>query len=628
MRSKTSCFNKTVFRKNLTRFAPVWGVYTLCLVVGILMLYSNGDTMKQFYFARHMTTLPEVMAIVNLVYAAVVAQLLFGDLYNSRMCNMLHAFPLRRETWFFTNLLSGFVFSLVPTLIMALVAFPLLTDSLFQGATALSWCVFLASNLQFICFFGMAVFCAMVVGNRFTMLAGYGLLNAGAMIGYWLVDTVYTPMLYGVITPARLASNLTPFNHMIDIPYIETSADLYDLREQFGEQLQGAFATFTITDNWWHLWMLAGVGLLFALLGLGLYRIRDLECAGSAVAFPVLQPVFQVFCAVFCAAAAQFVLYVVFLGEEGRNFWILAFGLVVGWFIAQMLLERSTRVFQLKNVYGLAALAAVLAVSLWLTHVDILGIETRLPDAGKVTKVTIDGLEFMEKEDIENLIALQKDAVQHRAETPGVYVQENGEWIPYMDDYSDIIEEGNPDNLYTYVPNVYLTYEMENGKQIRRMYNIWADSEYVRSEAGRIAESYLTRWEAMNRKVVINGVEHDALELALENLWSIYVEYMDDDHARRELATEENARSLIAAIQADCAEGNMAQSRFYHSGHFRVESEYAENGYAEFTSMYIGINGKEYGWSIDVFPDSVHTLQWLEDHGVLNVEVCPENIPY
>ena len=37
MRSRTSCFNKTVFRKNLLRFAPVWGVYTLCLVVGILL---------------------------------------------------------------------------------------------------------------------------------------------------------------------------------------------------------------------------------------------------------------------------------------------------------------------------------------------------------------------------------------------------------------------------------------------------------------------------------------------------------------------------------------------------------------------------------------------------------------
>ena len=55
MRSRTSCFNATVFRKNLLRFAPVWGVYTLCLVMGILLMYTNGGDMKQYYFARHMT---------------------------------------------------------------------------------------------------------------------------------------------------------------------------------------------------------------------------------------------------------------------------------------------------------------------------------------------------------------------------------------------------------------------------------------------------------------------------------------------------------------------------------------------------------------------------------------------
>ena len=37
MKSKTSFFNKTVFKKNLTRFAPVMAVYTLCLILGMMM---------------------------------------------------------------------------------------------------------------------------------------------------------------------------------------------------------------------------------------------------------------------------------------------------------------------------------------------------------------------------------------------------------------------------------------------------------------------------------------------------------------------------------------------------------------------------------------------------------------
>ncbi len=624
MRSRTSCFNKTVFRKNLLRFAPVWGVYTLCLVVAVLLLYSNGGTMKQFHFAYHMTQLEEIMAVVNLFYAPIVAQLLFGDLYNSRMCNMIHAFPLRRESWFLTNVLSGFAFSLVPTLIMALLSFPLLAGSLFENAMSLSWWIFLASNLQFACFFGMAVFCVMVVGNRFTMLAAYGLLNAGAMIVYWLIDTVYTPMLYGVITPTQLTFTLTPMYHMTNFPYIQTSADLYQLREIFGEELKGAVATFTITDQWWRLWVLAAAGLVFALLGLVLYKIRNLECAGSAVAFPILRPVFQVCCAVFVAAAAQFFLYN-FIGMNQRNFLILSVGLVAGWFIGKMLTEHTTRVFNLKNFYGPAALAAVFAVSLWLTHVDILRIETRLPQAEKIEYVAFSGRQFTETEDIDKLLRLHADALEHRAESSGTYVLVDGEWVHYIDNNSHLIDEENPDNQYTYVDSIRLTYKMENGKIINRRYYIWMDTRYVESEAGRIAEGYFTQWDTINsRTVTINGVEHKRLDLILENVKSIYVDYMEEGDRQLELAKD--ADSLIAAIKADCAEGNMAQNYIYHSGSFRMEDEFTETGYRYHSELGISIGGEKYSWWVSVYPDSVHTLRWMKDHGVLMAEITDQDL--
>ena len=624
MRSKKSCFNQTVFRKNLTRFAPVWGGYTLCLVVGILILYGNGGTMKQFHFAQNMTELVEIMAVVNLLYAPIVAQLLFGDLYSSRMCNMLHAFPLRRESWFVTHVVSGFAFSLVPTLIMALLATPLLADSLFEGAVSLGWWIFLASNLQFVCFFGMAVFCVMVVGNRFTMAAAYGLLNAGAAIAWWLIDTVYTPMLYGIVTPTQLMNQLTPMYHMTNLPYIQTSASLYDLRELFGEQLKGAVATFTITENWWRLWVLAGVGLAFSLLGLVLYKIRHLECAGSAVAFPILRPVFEVLCAVFVAAAAQFFL-INFLGLGQRNFLILTVGLVVGWFIGKMLTEHTTRVFRLQNFCGLAALAAVVAVSLWLTHVDLLKIETRLPDPEKIRYIQFGGQKYTQQEDIDQLQQLHAAALDQRAEEAGVYTLVDGEWVLGFAD----TDPNDPENRYTYVDSCNLTYEMENGKLIKRRYYIWMDNNEVSSEAGRIAESYLTRWETVNdRTVKVNGVEYNRLDLVLQDLKGIYVDYMEDQVLQKKLATESNARSLIAAIQADCAEGNMAQSYMYHSGSFRMEDEYAETGYRNFPELGISLSGDKYTWWISIYPDSVNTLRWLKTHGALPVEVRSENIAW
>lgn len=632
MRSRTSCFNKTVFKKNLLRFAPVWGVYTLCLVVGILLIYGNGGVNKRFYFAYHMADMVAIMAVVNLIYAPIVAQLLFGDLYSSRMCNMLHAFPLRRESWFLTNVLSGLTFSLVPTFIMAALSFPLLAGSIFEGAMSLSWWIFLASNLQFFCFFGMAVFCVMVVGNRFTMLAAYGLLNAGAAIAYWLINTVYTPMLYGVITPEQLMNNLTPVYHMVRHPYIQITTDFYQLRELFGDDLKGAIATYAITENWWRLWVLAGVGIVFSLMGLVLYKIRDLECAGSAVAFPILRPVFQVCCAVFVAAAAQFFLYN-FLGMYQRNFLILTVGLVTGWFIGKMLTEHTTRVFTMHNFCGLAALAAVCAVSLWLTHVDILRIETRLPDAEKIKYVQYAGRKFTDREDIDNLLRLHADALEHRAEDAGTYVLIDGQWIGcFGENYDKYVKdvEDSSKFQYTYVDSVSLTYELESGKLIKRRYNIWTDTEYVESEAGRISESYLTQWDTINsRTVTIDGVEHKRLDLILKNVEGIHVDYMENsgrnlDELAKELA--EDADSLIAAIKADCAAGNMAQNYVYHSGSFRYEDEYSETGYRYQSELGISISGEKYSWWVSVYPDSEHTLRWLENHGVLMAEITDQDL--
>ena len=628
MRLKTSCFNATVYRKNLARFAPVWGVYGLSLVVGILLLYSNGGTAKAFHFASHMTQLVEIMGVVNLCYAPLIAQLLFGDLYNSRMCNMLHAFPLRRENWFITNVLSGLTFSLVPTAAMCLVALPLLAGSIFEGATSLAFWIFLAGNLQFVCFFGMAVFAAMCVGNRFTMAAGYGLLNAGALIAYWLIDTVYTPMLYGVITPTQLMSKLTPMAHITEYSYIKTSASLYDLRELFGNDLKGAVATFTITGEWWRLWVLAAVGVVFALLGLVLYRHRDLECAGDAVAFPVLVPVFQVLCAIFVAAAAQMFLCT-FTGMSEQSFLVLTVGLVVGWYIGKMLLERSTRVFTLKNSYGLAALAAVFAVSLWMTHVDLFRIETRLPQAESIKSVTFGGRQFEEQADIENFLRLNRDALENRNENWGTFVWVDGEWIQHIDTNADRIDEENENNRYTYVDSVNLVYELHNGKLIRRRYNIWMDNQYVSSEAGRIANDYLTRWDTINsRTITVNGVEYNRLDYVLQNVKSLYVDYMEEGDLQTKLATEENVRSLVAALQADCAEGHMAQNDYYHTGYFRMEEEAVEKGYYDFTSLGISIGGKEYTWWISIYADSRHTIKWLKDHDLLVPEVRTGNIYY
>ena len=622
MQSKTSFFNQAVYKKNLARFAPVWGLYTLCLVMGVVLLYVNGGSFKQFHFANHyISELFYITGALNLIYALVVAQLLFGDLFNSRMCNMLQAFPIRRESWFVTNVVSGLSFSLVPTGLMALVSVPLLLDSMFENAVALAFWVFLASNLEFLCFFGMAAFAAMCTANRFTMAAGYGLLNAGALIAYWLIDTVYTPMLYGVITPTALMWNLTPVYHMSEFRFLETEFSLWDLRDLYGDKLDGVTLTYTVTDNWWHLWLVAGVGVVFLVLALVLYQKRDLECAGDAVAFTWLVPVFEVLCAVFVATAAQYSLENV-LGFQDVSRWMLLLGLTVGWYLAKMLVERSARVFRLQNGKGLVVLAAVFALSLGLTHFDVLGIEDSVPQAAKVKNVMF-GTDWtsyrtLEKpEDIEAMLGLHKAALTERAEDSGTYLQGyDGSWVRYVDTNDHLYNKDDETLPIRKAAQVSLSYELDNGKIIKRRYNVWTDSE-----AGRITEDYLNSWDALNP--IYRGEQKTQLERVMEEFAGFRVGYAEPPLP--EICLEKHkAVELLLYMDLDRLEGDMAPHPYFHTGVFRYKDVWSESGYSEAPSVSICIEGRESSWYVEIYADAVHTIRWLQNQGLLDWEVRPE----
>ena len=126
-------------------------------------------------------------------------------------------------------------------------------------------------------------------------------------------------------------------------------------------------------------------------------------------------------------------------------------------------------------------------------------------------------------------------------------------------------------------------------------------------------------------------MEYNRLDLVQENIQGIYVDYMDikgQDTRPQQAALAQDVDSLIAAMKADCAAGNMAQSYMYHTGSFRMEDDYSEKGYYDFPELGISISSENYNWWVSIYPDSIHTLEWMREHGVLNMEVRPESVPY
>lgn len=443
MKLRTSFCNSGVIRKNITRFAPLWGIY---LAGGLLVMLTLLAGSEPNTAAENLATTIGPFSIINLIYAAICAQMLFGDLYNTRMCNALHATPLRREAWFFSHVFSGLLFSVVPHLIFTLLLLPLLQEVWF-----VAWLWLLGMLLEFLFFFGVAVFSAMCAGNRLAMTAVYGILNFGSMIALWFVTSIYEPLMFGISVPQEAFGDFCPVATMTTNVELLIFGRIKNTRPNTGMtwQYQG------LGEGWGYLILCAVLGIAFLGAALVLYRRRKLECAGNFMAVKGLEPIF----AVVFALCAGCVFAVVGQAFNGEYLIFLVVGMVIGWFVGQMLLRRTVKVFQWKTFVKLGILGLALGVSLLLTHLDPLGVTRWVPAPEKVAQVEVGfGREIYTNSANYVLIANPEE------------IQE------LVDAHQQIVSDG-PEAGTGRFQRIAIRYQMKDGRQVNRSYTIYEDSK-------------------------------------------------------------------------------------------------------------------------------------------------------
>ena len=187
-----SFFNGTVLKKDLTRFLPLWVIY---LILGLLVA-SKCIGARYDSAAQILLNSMRLLSFVVCVYALVTAQLLFGELFSEKLCNSIHALPVRREGLFITHFTAGMIMGIGPMLLSAPIA--MISMGRFWYL-ALLWVAGMA--MLFLLFFGMAVFCMLCSGNRIAGVALYGLLNIISLVALWFFDSFFMDQLYGLCAP-------------------------------------------------------------------------------------------------------------------------------------------------------------------------------------------------------------------------------------------------------------------------------------------------------------------------------------------------------------------------------------------------------------------------------------------
>ena len=519
MRSSLSFCNRTVLVKNVRRFAPLWAMYLAAmLLIGPVMLsrqYFDGSVYSRVQdAAEYMEALVYSGWFFSFFYALLCAVMCFKYLHSTRSAYMLHALPVDRSTYYCTNVLTGLLFALVPMLLSVLLCLALLLMFGVSNAFGLALGLLLQWALQYLCFFGIAVFCMMLTGRTVIGVLTYlAVCGIGTVLPLLICNTI-EPLFYGFTFEPETFLHFSPILHVFESKAVSVTAP---------QPL---------------VWVYAAIGAALLVLGWLHYRRRHIERVGDAMIYGWAKIVFLVLFTALCAFTIGWILWMIFsdFDEDAICRMYLPFllclwaGCFVGWFGAQMMLKRSVRVFEKRNWLGFGIAAAVLCVF-------VLSLQRRVPAKDSVESVEVSAGWWEKRVSPETEAQLEKVLQIHRA-----LVECRPDWAE--GDTSDYWSDGLS------FSRVSITYRLKNGLTVRRRYEI------PDTDAGADASQLLTE---LYRDSQVCAAYYRELTLRLRKTASAtLLEYRTkDDDTDREAVLQVSMEQLYTALVSDAREGRL-----------------------------------------------------------------------
>ena len=587
MQSKIWSFNPTLFRKNLTRFWPLWGLasfigalFPLALMMGLLRGGGpeSAAELTQLYYAVVSYAVP----VISLIYAVLCAMAVWSYLYSPRSVGLLHTLPIRREGLFLTNFAAGLTMTLLPYAVTGALS---VAVSLAFGrfdAVGLGVTVLAVAGESFF-YFASATFVAFITGNAFAMPPLYFLLHFLAVILEFLLSALARSFLFGYDGYGGAAQWLSPtvylqnqlgcLNHFTEVERVSSSGERY---------LVDVLAAVE-PENFHLIALYALAGVALTVLALALYRRRRSETAGDVVAVGALRPVFRYGVAALTALAGGQLLYELFwypiqMGRYGAPLPMLACLLVAGW-------------------KGLLAVALGCCAVCGVLRFDLLGITARVPALSEVSAVS-----FRAADNSYTLYAGQDDALIE--ELRAVHQAVIGD-----EDYVRRMENGGYDVADPWAAaetwdSLSVIYTLKSGGSVERWYSLPLTRERLET-AGTYDHllDQLVNSDALKRKRL--HLDDPSYQV---NSGSLYVDHQNQGY---DLGSRE-AETILAAVGRDLENGNWGQYDWFR---------WTDSGdYAMDLSFTILADGREEGrdWiDLNLTPAMTETAQCLLDLGLV-----------
>jgi ABC-2 type transport system permease protein len=436
MQSRTSLFNKEMVLQVGRNVGWISVIYFLVLFFAmplkIMMMYS-GENYRDFMPVQRLFDLEFFIQFIMFITVPVVmAIFLYRFLHVKQAADLIHSLPLKRQQIFHFYTLTGFVFLIIPVILIALITVVIHSvydlNLYFQLEDILRWTgIVILFNAVF---FLSGVFVAMVTGISvvqgvltYIMLlfpAGFTLLiiyNLGLML-YGFPSDYYQ---------IRNIEYLSPISHL---SFLES--------ETLSARAVLLYSAFVV---------------IIYVLSLLIYKKRRIEAASEAIAFRSLKIVFKygvAFCMMLLGG-------MYFDAMQNKFAWLIfgyAAGGIIGYFLAEMVLQKTWRVFG--RVKGLGYYAVAMAAIILITQA-FSPYERKVPALEEIKSVTY-----------ANHIYIEPD---ERLVPKPLFQEENIEAVRKF--HETIIRNGKRNEHGMELQEYALfIYELKNGEKVVRQYTI------------------------------------------------------------------------------------------------------------------------------------------------------------
>ena len=596
MTSKTSLFNKGIYKSNVKRFA--WGsvLYFVLLFVmsGFLVLMSVNVKDVSFDMAHNGGVpllyqqpyiLPSIVTAAGV--SAVVALLIFRFVHSKKQSIFTHSLPVCRTANFISSLAAAFTLMFVPLILNTLILVILSVTryaAFFTVGSCFGW-----MGVNMLCLFIMfsvAVFAAMLTGNSFAAVALNGLMHC-----FLIIIAAGFGQLAEVFLHGYASSN--PIYHFL------AERNFFTVIFEMASHLQ----TITNVGN------IVFCAVLSVALYIGayvLYRLRRMETVEDVAAFKCLNPIFK-YLVTFLASISVFAITAELLGTRPLFAVLLTVIVsVVAYVAAEMVLKKTLRVW--RSYKGYLIFAALFGLTLCtFAFTSFFGFETRVPDVSDISEVAL------------------YNNINFNGTPP---FTKDSELISYFaDTHKKLTEKRNvlnerfaDENSYdTYIA---IEYKLKNGKTLKRKYGVtWTDNveimdvAYANLDYKKLADEFFTD--------------------KIDRLGRVTIHFQGDSVPGTEMTNDitdvNKFRELFEAVKSDIATLNFSQMNYTNSCYgFTLNFQYTRkqteednkenelqipratvNEIAEY-----GENGESYYELYRVInPNYKNTIKWMYDNG-------------